>query len=208
MASPSDHSLALPGLFGEAGAGIDGFRYEPDVITPAEETTLLDEIARVELRPFVFRGVQTRRRVAQFGFGYSFGKRSLTDAPPLPDFLCPLAERVAGLAGVRADQFGEALITEYPVGAGIGWHRDAPPFGVIVGVSLLSPCTFRLRPYADAAAGRAKPAVRPVDITVAPRSAYVLAGEARTDWEHSIPEAITTRYSITFRTLRKQGARR
>jgi alkylated DNA repair dioxygenase AlkB len=209
MASEHAPLAEMPLVPGTPVVEIEGFRYEPDVIDEAEELALLEAIGRVELRPFVFRGVEARRRVAAFGFGYSFDRRSLTDAPPLPDFLLPLAERVAPLAGGTAEEFGEALITEYPVGAGIGWHRDAPPFGVIVGISLLSPCTFRMRPSAAAGVSRrAVGAGHPVSVALAPRSAYVLAGPARTEWEHSIPEAITRRYSITFRTLRRSRARR
>ena len=207
MGSEHDGSAGTPGPAGAVATQIEGFRYEPDVITESEERALLGAIERVELRPFVFRGVQARRRVAAFGFGYSFDRRSLTDAPPLPDFLLPLAERVAGLAGVTPDALTEALITEYPVGAGIGWHRDAPPFDVIVGISLLSACTFRLRPYASHDIPR-RGLPRPLSLMLAPRSAYVLAGPARTEWEHSIPEAITRRYSITFRTLRRGRPRR
>src|SRR5688500_10632764 len=128
MAPQRERVVEVPGLFDACVPDIEGFRYEPDVIDETAERALLEAIDNVELRPFVFRGVKARRRVAAFGFGYSFDKRTLTDAPPLPDFLVPLAARVAGLAGVTPGQLTEALITEYPVGAGIGWHRDAPPF--------------------------------------------------------------------------------
>jgi len=37
--------------------------------------------------------------------------------------------------------------------------------------------------------------------TIEPRSIYVLSGEARTVWEHSIPPLDKLRYSLTFRTL-------
>lgn len=188
---------------GEAAVpDVPGFRYTPEVITATEEDALLEQVAQLELRPFVFHGIEARRRVAAFGLGYSFDRQTLTDAPPLPDFLVPLAERVAPLAGIAPALLTEALVTEYPVGAGIGWHRDAPPFDVIIGVSLLSPCTFRLRPYLPTGtARRGQP--RPLRLELAPRSAYVLAGSARTDWEHSIPDAIMRRVSITFRSMRR-----
>jgi alkylated DNA repair dioxygenase AlkB len=114
--------------------------------------------------------------------------------PPIPGFLLPLRERCAGLAGEEADRFVEVLITEYPPGAGIGWHRDAPMFGAVVGVSLLSACRFRFQ--------RGRGADRETRaVTLAPRSAYVLDGDARWRWQHAIPPLAAPRYSITFRVL-------
>ena len=87
------------------------------------------------------------------------------------------------------------LVTEYPPGATIGWHRDRPEFGDVVGISLLTPCVFRLR-------RRKGPGWERASLTVDRRSAYLLRGSVRTDWEHSIPAVAALRYSITFRTLR------
>jgi alkylated DNA repair dioxygenase AlkB len=42
------------------------------------------------------------------------------------------------------------------------------------------------------------------ELLAEPRSGYLLAGEARTSWEHAIPAATGLRYSITFRTLRRR----
>lgn len=184
---------------------IDGFSYAPDVLTAVEEARLLEAIADVPLQPFRFHGVEARRRVAAFGVGYSFGGRRLTEAPPLPPFLAALAGRVAPLAGVPPAALAEALVTYYPEGAGIGWHRDAPPFDVIVGVSLLSACPLRLRPYLAADTPRTGRR-QVVTVPLAPRSAYVFAGAARSAWEHSIPEVAAPRYSVTFRTLRRRAA--
>jgi alkylated DNA repair dioxygenase AlkB len=89
-------------------------------------------------------------------------------------------------------------VIEYPPGAGIGWHRDAPPFGVVAACSLLSSCRFRLR---RGTSGR-------IDTTIAiePRSGYIMSGAARTRWQHSISPTKELRYSITFRTLREKKA--
>jgi alkylated DNA repair dioxygenase AlkB len=85
---------------------------------------------------------------------------------------------------------------EYGPGAAIGWHRDKSVFGQIVGVSLLSPCTFRLRRAVDTTWER-------VSLTAEPRSAYLLSGPAREEWEHSIPGVEQLRYSVTFRNIRE-----
>jgi alkylated DNA repair dioxygenase AlkB len=90
------------------------------------------------------------------------------------------------------------LITEYPSGAGIGWHRDAPVFGIVAAVSLAG--AGRLR-FQRGEAGERQTA----EIILAPRSAYVLAGPARSEWRHGIPSGSELRYSVTFRTLRRRG---
>jgi len=201
--------LRQPRLLDEDGPAVPdvpGFVYRPDVITVEEESALLDEVTALAFRPFMFRGIEARRRVAAFGVGYSFDRQALTEAPPLPAFLLPLAARVAPLGGVAVGDIAEALVTDYSPGAGIGWHRDAPPFDVIIGVSLLAPCLFRLRPYVPPGRSR-RGQGKPLSLTVAARSAYVLSGSARSDWEHHIPQGVTRRVSITFRTLRRRAGR-
>ena len=140
-----------------------------------------------------------RRRVIHYGVNYSFETFKASEGPPMPGFLLPLRERAAGFAGVRAEELAEALLTEYAPGAPIGWHRDAHPFDIVVGISLLSACRFRFR------RGKVRD-WETVDVPLPPRSAYVLTGPARTEWEHSIPPVKELRYSITFRTLRKTGS--
>lgn len=180
-----------------------GFLYRADFISKDEEKALVEAIAGLEFSAVVMRGVAAKRRTAHFGRSYEFETFKLGAAPPIPEFLLPLRQRAASLTSDRPEAFAEALVSEYPAGAGIGWHRDAPPFGVIVGISLLTPCAMKLRPWPVQAKGsgqgkRAKPLVRLLE----PRSAYVFEGEARSAWQHHIPATAALRYSITFRTLR------
>src|SRR5688500_13032474 len=119
-----------------------------------------------------------RRQVAHFGWLYGYDSWKVEPGPAMPEFLYNLKQRSATLLQVEADRLVQALVTEYPAGAGIGWHRDAPIFGVVVAVSLLSPCRLRLRPGSD---GRAR-----ASLVIEPRSAYALCGEARSAWQHSI----------------------
>jgi alkylated DNA repair dioxygenase AlkB len=180
-----------------------GFLYRDDFITAGEEASLAAEIARVEFSTFEMRGVVARRRVAFYGRSYDAGSARVT--PPIPPFLFPLREKIARWAGVDPDAFAMALINEYAPGAPIGWHRDAPQYGIVGGVSLLSSCVMKLRPYVPAAAhaslhGRKRTATHA--ITLERRSGYVMEGEARNGYEHHIPAVTTLRYSITFRTLR------
>ena len=183
----------------------DGFAYRDQFITAAEEGVLTDEIARVEFSAFEMRGVVARRRVAFFGRSYGADA-----APPLPDFLLPLRDRIAAWADLSADAFVMALINEYPPGAPIGWHRDAPQYGIVGGISLLSTCVMKFRPYERPRAHAATPGRRRLathEIVLEPRSAYLMSGDARHAFEHHIPAVSTLRYSITFRTARRYGAR-
>ena len=180
----------------------DGFVYRPGFISAQEEVELIEAIKDVEFSTFEMRGVVARRRVAFFGSSYDAGR---TKTLPLPDFLLPLRERAATLAGVSADGLAMALINEYPPGAPIGWHRDAPQYDVVFGVSLRSACRMMFRPYVSPSAQRASESPRRKsthEIMLDRRSAYLMAGESRSAYEHHIPAVAELRYSITFRTLR------
>jgi alkylated DNA repair dioxygenase AlkB len=180
----------------------DGFRYAPEFISPQDEVALLDQIGGVEFSAFEMRGVVAKRRVAFFGRSYERTRLS----PPLPPFLLPVRDLLAAWAAVPASAFEMALINEYPPGAPIGWHRDAPQYEVVAGLSLLSACRMRFRPYVSptATAPRAARRVATHELELEPRSAYLMTGEARHGFEHHIPAVDALRYSITFRTLRAQ----
>jgi alkylated DNA repair dioxygenase AlkB len=176
-----------------------GFFYRDEFVSADDERALAEEISRVEFAHFEMRGVVARRRVAFFGKSYD----STTVTPPVPAFLMPLRQQIAAWAHVEADAFAMALINEYQAGAPIGWHRDAPQYDIVAGVSLLSACRMKLRPYVSPHAQGGGRRVATHEVTLAPRSAYVMTGPSRTDYEHHIPAVETLRYSITFRTLRR-----
>lgn len=172
----------------------EGFRYQPGFLDAADEAALLAQVRELPFRAFEFHGYTGKRRVVSFGWQYDFAGRQLGKAAPIPDFLLDLRASVAAFATLAPEALQQALVTEYSSGAGIGWHRDKPVYGQVVGISLLAPCVFRFRRAADDTWAR-------INLTVAPRSVYLLSGPARTLWEHSIPPVSALRYSITFRTL-------
>jgi alkylated DNA repair dioxygenase AlkB len=191
---PSQPSLfapspALPSALPE------GLAYRPGFISAEEERALAQGIAALELRPFEFQNYLGKRRVTSFGWRYVFDGSGLQAAESMPDFLLPLRARAAKMMGVEAETLAHVLLTEYAPGAGIGWHRDRPVFGDVVGISLLAPARLRFRRKAGAKWER-------LTLEAQPRSAYLLRGPARHEWEHSIPEMEALRYSITFRTLK------
>lgn len=173
----------------------EGFDYQPDLIGAAEELDLVDQFRDLDFQPYEHMGYLGNRRVAGFGWRRDARGQMVETGEPIPNFLRPLLGKVAAFTGLAADSFRHALVTEYAPGAGIGWHRDRPPAVAIAGVSLLSPCAFRLRRKAGDKWARAR-------IQAAPRSAYLMSGPARSDWQHSIPPVEALRYSVTFRNVR------
>ena len=178
---------------------LEGLRYQPEFISATEEAALLTGVRELPFRPFEFHGHLGKRRTVSFGWQYEFsGGGKLRKAGDIPDFLLPLRSLAASFAELEPEEFEHALVIEYGPGSGIGWHRDKPVFGEVVGVSLLAPCTLRFRRKAGAKWERA-------NISAAPRSAYLLTGPARSEWQHSILRVDALRYSITFRRV-KQSA--
>lgn len=186
-----------PSLF-DAQEVPEGFRVEENFLDPAEEMALSDRFRSLDFHEVRMRGVAARRRVIQYGWKYSFESFRMTEGPALPDFLISVRDRAASFAAVPPDELSEGLLTEYSPGATIGWHRDATGFGIVIGISLLSACRFRFR------RGRTG-AWQTREVRLLPRSIYLLAGPARTEWQHSIPAAAGLRYSVTFRTLKDRS---
>lgn len=175
-----------------------GFQYFPGFINQQEEYDLVEEISALELKTFVFQGYEARRKTASFGYDWSFDHRTLSKGNNIPARFDGLIENVARFLALKPESFAEILFTEYPANAVINWHRDAPPFELIAGISLMSDCTFRFRPH-DAEKQSRKSII---SLPVKRRSLYVIAGAARTDWQHSILPVKEKRFSITLRTLK------
>ncbi len=172
-----------------------GFVYRPALISADEEAELAARFGELQFRAFEFHGYFGKRRVVSYGLRYDFADSKVHRAEEIPGFLLPLRDRAASLAGIAPAKLEHALVTEYMPGAEIGWHKDRPIFGDVVGVSLLAACRMRFR--------RALPARRweRKATTLEPRSAYLFRGPVRSEWEHSIPAAERLRYSVTFRTV-------
>lgn len=185
-------------LFGRDA--LPGLAYRDDIVTPGEEADLIAAIDSTGLAPFRFQGWLGKRLTASFGWDYDFTAASFDRGEPLPQWLLPLRDRAAAFAGLAADDLIQALLIRYDPGAGIGWHRDRPVFGHVVGISLGNPTTLRFRRRRQDGFDRAS-------LDLLPRSIYHLDGEARHLWEHGIADMAVSRWSITFRSLSDKGGR-
>ena len=179
---------------------IPGLTYRDEIIDAAEEQALLERLMPLDLAPFRFHGWLGNRKTQSFGWRYDFDDASFSPAEPLPEWLEPLRERAGTFAGLPPEDFVHVLLARYDPGAGIGWHRDRDVFEKVVGISLHTPARLRFRQ-------RTAAGFRRVNLDVAPRSAYLLADEARWNWEHSISPGEELRFSITFRSLSDKGRR-
>lgn len=178
-----------------------GLRYGETVVSPAAQQAFVDSAQTLEFAPFDFRGFKGNRRTVSFGSRYDFTHNRIGSADPMPDWLTPLRAAAAAFAEIPEIDLVQALVTEYAVGAGIGWRRDRPEYGKVVGLSFASPCVLRFRrPDIDGWRRASQP--------LHPGSAYLLDGPARETWQHSITAAEQLRYSVTFRTLSSAGGQR
>jgi len=181
-------------LFDTARPSPSGFAYWPDAVSRGEENAWVRQLEGLPFKPFEFHGYLGKRRIVSFGWRYDYAGRVLRPGEPMPDFLEPLRQRAAVVAGLDARCLQQALVTEYDTGVTIGWHRDKPMFEEIVALSFLSTCRLRLRRKEGARWEH-------WSTDVAPRSLYRLSGPARREWEHSIPPVAALRYSVTFRSF-------
>ncbi len=179
----------------------NGLIYQPNFLTEAEEEYILEVIRNLPLKHPQYDEYMAKRRIMNFGWGYDFEHRKLIPGPPLPDFLQDIQEKIAGWIEIPAPRVAEALISEYTEGSAIGWHRDTEEFEMIVGISLAGWCRMRFRPVPGRSPDSTKKKKDVVALEVEPRSAYIMQGPVRWDWQHSIAPTRTLRYSITFRTL-------
>lgn len=184
-------------LFPEEPVGLlPGLKYQAGLIPEAEAASLVELIAPLPFKEFEFHGFTGKRRVVSFGWKYDFSSQRLERIGYVPEFLLPLRNKAAEFAALSPDALEQVLVTEYQPGATIGWHRDKAVFDEVVGVSPGASCIMRFRRRTGAAWERR-------NLKLESGSAYLISGEARTHWEHSIPPVAGLRYSVTFRSVKR-----
>jgi alkylated DNA repair dioxygenase AlkB len=184
-------------LFDNTNAGPKGLRSVREFVSAETERELISHISQLPLRPFQFGAFEGNRRVKSFGFRYDYSAQRLLQSEPIPEWLHDVGRAVEGFGQLPDGSIRQVLCTEYDVGVGIGWHRDKPHFDKVFGLSLGSACKLRFRRSKGDKWDR-------FTLQAEPRSLYLMDGEARREWEHSIPGVEQPRYSLTFRTMRQQ----
>jgi alkylated DNA repair dioxygenase AlkB len=192
-------SVSQLALFDDEAVGPSGLRYVPGFISAADEQELIAGITALPMQPFQFGAFEGHRRVKSFGFRYDYTLQKLQPSEPIPEWLERTTREVERFGELPPGNVRQVLCTEYDVGVGIGWHRDKPHFEKVFGISLDSACRFRFRRRKGNKEGDKW---ERFTLLAEPRSIYLMDGESRRDWEHSIPPVERRRYSITFRTMR------
>ncbi len=177
-----------------------GFDSWDEAIPLPEEKRLIAQIDASQLEPFRFQGWLGKRLTRSFGWTYDHETGRAEQGRPIPDWLIPIRSLVAGHLGVSPERFEQALVIRYDPGAVIGWHKDRPMFDLVAGLSLGRSAPLRFRRRAEKGFERFTHEARQ-------RGLYLLSGEARHHWEHSIAELDSHRWSVTFRTLEETGHR-
>lgn len=187
---PDDNRAYPPGLV-----------LTPSLMTADEEAALIAKIDAEPLAPFRFGQWEGKRLTTSFGSSFDFTAGRMRTADPIPDWLLPIRDRAAAFAAIASDDLSQALLIRYDPGAGIGWHKDRPHYDKVIGLSLGHPVKMRFR--------RRRPDGRfcRFSALLEPTSAYLLEGEIRQAWEHSIAPMEQRRWSITFRSLADLGRR-
>jgi alkylated DNA repair dioxygenase AlkB len=174
---------------------VGGLVLVENAVSEADGAALEAQIDAAPLAPFEFGQWRGKRLTVNYGSAYDYQRARPKEAPPLPGWLVELRERLAPLVGRDPAAFVQGLLIRYDPGAGIGWHRDRPQYGQVLGLSLGNPATLRLR-------RRTREGFERRSVELPPRSLYLLTGEVREQWEHSIAPMDVVRRSITLRTMR------
>ena len=174
---------------------LPGLSLREEVVSREEEAALLKIVPGLELTPFQFQGWEGKRLTTSFGWSYDYQRGHLLEAPPIPDWLLPARDAAAAAFDRNPSSFVQALVIRYDPGTGIGWHRDRPQFDEVIGLSLRSAVELAFR--------RRRPDGRfdRLKVPLEPRSAYLLSGDVRNQWEHGIARHPDLRFSLTFRSL-------
>jgi len=186
-------------LFAAYPAGPPGLTYAPQILTLAQEAQLLEVIRTLPFEEAQYKEWRARRRIVSFGGRYDFTRQELTQAPPIPEFLLPLRGQLAEWAEIPEQRIQHAMIAEYRPATPLGWHRDVPQFEDVLGLSLFGHARLRFRPWPPVPGQRAT-----WKVDLEPRSAYLMRGAARWQWQHAVSPTRELRYSITFRTRNAQ----
>ena len=172
-----------------------GLMLGADIVSPEHERELIEliEVCQPEIHSY---DPDNPRSSVTFGWNYDFDTEMLVREGPMPPPFESLCQTAADFAGIDPKAIVNCLLNRYDPGSVIQPHIDKPVWNYVIGISLGSATTME---FGWERSGDV------VQVELAPRSIYVLKGEARHVFTHSIPSVERTRYSITFRSFSDAG---
>jgi alkylated DNA repair dioxygenase AlkB len=184
---------------GEAAVtgALPGFGLARDAITPEEEARLIALIEDCNPRSYPGDELGGLRAIS-FGWSYDLATGAFSPSAPIPEGFLQVRAIAARFAGLQPEELVQCLLNRYERGAEIPWHCDKPIWDDVIGVSLGGATTMRFRKPSNGAYEHA-------EAWLEPRSIYLMRGEVRSLFDHSIPPMTERRWSITLRTLSAEG---
>jgi alkylated DNA repair dioxygenase AlkB len=178
-------------------ADIAGLRYVSEYIDMSTHDELLDMVSGQ-----TWMDVPGQRRMQFYGYTYDYASRSIKRSGTLPSWAARMADKIRR-DGLSPHTPAQLSVIEYAPGQGIFTHIDADVFGDVIIISLVSPCVMD---FADSESDAT------ASLLLEPRSALVMAGDARYRWRHGIAARTTDewqgqtvqrgrRVSLTFRNV-------
>ena len=174
---------------------IPGLWYIPKFLTEKEIAVVEALIKDTQLKPIT--NTPHSRRVAHFGYEYSYDRSGTRPADPIPEPLQSLVSKpkINNMLGIHllTQEFNQLIINEYKPNQQISYHTDhTTQFGSIIAcltVGTAVPIKFQL--------GATE---RTVEVGVG--SLYIMTEDARYKWKHALRnETDQIRYSLTYRTV-------
>jgi len=174
---------------------IQGLYYIPQYLTQDEITMLMDKINH-DIHFQAISNAPHSRRVAHYGYFYSYDKSGLKPAEAIPDYLKCLAtpEKINQIMDNHIlKEFDQVIINEYGYKQKIAPHTDhIKLFGPIVACLTLGQATPIIFSHND----------HYISVPVEEGSLYIMTSDARYKWKHSLQNNNhNKRYSITYRHI-------
>ena len=212
--------LAVPGLY-----------YIDNI--PMDTSKLLKKLDRL---PWIHVSNNSNSRLVQhYGYKYDYGKRTnridlkCDDFPRCIRILADFLEDICLELGItdnkyenkltdksggdtRVPEFNQCIVNNYYTGQGIGPHIDVTSYGKVIGCFSIGSGTIMKFTYRD----------KSEEIYIRPNSLYIMSGDSRYKWYHSMPARKKDilnntngcdpkvmergrRISITFRNVESHG---
>jgi alkylated DNA repair dioxygenase AlkB len=175
---------------------IPGLIYIPNFINEHESQEIMDMLKIMKWTGITLSS--NSRRVAQFGYTYSYDRSGVNPTTPISDYFKKLisSTKINKIIGNKLNyEFDQLIINEYKPGHQISAHTDHVTYFddmiacITIGQSV--PISFQKNNEEKT-------------IDVAANSMYIMTGDSRYLWKHCLKNNTKSiRYSLTFRKVKK-----